>query len=408
MLFYQPTMAAVVILSTGFGLIVSRAAVFFIRRAAQEQTKTGASEQTYLLDTIRSVSLIKVMGAERRRRAQWQAAHDRSHALYRKTGNIQSLASAVHAAVASLATVAVIYLGAREIMSGGQFTLGMLLAFLSFRAIFSERVVAAAAQLGQLGNLDLHWGRLKDLLETMSEPVAEAPDPSIEVHGGLELQEIRFRYGLSSPYILDGASLEIKVGEFVAVTGATGEGKTTLVKLLLGLYSPERGQVVLDGSLPQDHDWRAWRARVGYVAQSDMPVSGTIASNIALFDPEPSMERVRDAARAVLLDDEVMALPMGYRSELTELGANLSAGQRQKLLLARALYRKPAILIIDDGISSLDPKIEGALVTSLRRLNLTRVVVSHSAAVISVADRVVRLADGKLRECARTASDGLG
>lgn len=187
-------------------------------------------------------------------------------------------------------------------------------------------------------------------------------------------------------------------GEFLAITGASGGGKTTLLKIMLGLRAPSEGLVILDGQPATPELWRAWREQVGVVAQDDRLLSGTIADNIAFFDPDLDMARVQQAAAVAQVHDEINRMPMQYLSLVGDMGSTLSGGQRQRVLLARALYRQPRVLVLDEGTANLDLETENVIGELLRQLTITRIVVAHRPALLKKADRVVILQNGSVSD----------
>jgi ATP-binding cassette subfamily B protein RaxB len=216
------------------------------------------------------------------------------------------------------------------------------------------------------------------------------------VQGAIRLESVAFRYGASDPLVLQDINMEIEPGEFIAVTGPSGGGKTTLMKLMLGLRTATSGAIMLDGRTATPELWRAWRERIGLVAQDDRLLSGTIADNIAFFDPDLDMSRVHAAATAACVHEEILRSPMQYLSLVGDMGSTLSGGQRQRVLLARALYREPSILFLDEGTANLDVATEESIAELIVGLPITRIVVAHRPALIRRADRVAVVQGGRL------------
>ena len=214
------------------------------------------------------------------------------------------------------------------------------------------------------------------------------------VLGGIAMRSLSFRYGTGEPLVLDDVGLDVPPGAFVAFTGPSGGGKSTLLKLMLGLYPPTSGDIRLDGALATPALWPSWRKHVGVVTQDDQLLSGTIADNISFFDPDIDMAKVRDAARAAKVHDDIVSMPMQYLSPVGDMGSTLSRGQHQRVLLARALYRDPQVLFLDEGTANLDQDTEAKIVELVASLPITRIVVAHRPALLEAADTVYRVADG--------------
>jgi ATP-binding cassette subfamily B protein RaxB len=202
---------------------------------------------------------------------------------------------------------------------------------------------------------------------------------------------VSFRYAETEPLILQNVNLTIEPGEFVAIAGPSGAGKTTLAKIMLGLLDATRGEVVIDGMPLSTMGRQAYREHVGAVMQDDHLVSGSIADNICFFDPAFDMEWLMECAHRAGIHDEIMAMPMTYNSLIGDMGSSLSGGQKQRVLLARALYRRPKILLLDEGTAHLDVEMERRINDTLRQLRITRVAIAHRPETIRAADRVFAL-----------------
>jgi len=304
--------------------------------------------------------------------------------------------------VAGLQFVIVLYLAAQKVMDADGFSLGMLIAFLSFRQMFSDRANNLVGQVLQFRLLGLHLERVADIV--IAETEVSMDSGRIEAHslrGEIELKNVSFAYGVNDGDVLKNVSLCISSRDFVGITGPSGGGKTTLIKLLTGQYAPTSGSIYLDGVEATPERWRMWRKQFGVVSQDDSLMSGTIFDNIAFFDAEVMPEDVFSAARAAFIDDDISRMPLGYYSLIGDMGAALSGGQRQRILLARALYRHPKVLFLDEGTANLDLETEILIADGLSSLSATRIVVAHRPALLEHAGRLFRVEAGSVSEIDR-------
>jgi ATP-binding cassette, subfamily B, bacterial CvaB/MchF/RaxB len=309
-------------------------------------------------------------------------------------GKFQIAQSFVQAAITGLQTVIVTYLAARMILRGEGFSIGMLFAFLSFRQTFTDRALGLINQAMQFRLLGLHLERLADIVTAAPDVSAEAK-PHINMQGAIRLAAISFRYGAADPFFED-VSLEISPGDFIAITGPSGSGKSTLLKLLLGLHPPTSGVIELDAQRATPELWRAWRTHVGVVMQDDKLLSGSLADNIAFFDPDLDMDRVVAAAKSAQVHEDIVRSPMQYLSLVGDMGTTLSAGQRQRVLLARALYRRPKLLILDEGTTNLDEETEALILDLIAGMPITRIVATHRLALLRRPSKVLRMQGRRL------------
>lgn len=397
---YSPMLAVVVIVSLLIVLGLGFAFYPATRARTEAEIVARASEQSHLIETVRALPTIKLMGAETEREGKWRNRYASVINGSVAVGKFEISLRFLQTAVIGVQTVLVIYLGAKMILDAEGFSVGMLMAFLSFRQTFSDRALSLVTEIMQFRLLRLHLDRLSDIV-TQTPDVTDAgalPDSVVDVKGAIDLREVSFRYGATLPLVLEKISLSIQPGDFVAVTGASGGGKTTFAKLMLGLNQPESGTITLDGHHASPELWRTWRSQIGVVAQDDRLLSGSIADNIAFFDPDMDMERVMQAAHAARIHDDIARMPMQYMSLVGDMGSALSGGQRQRVLLARALYRKPKLLLLDEGTANLDEKTEREIADLIESLPITRIVIAHRPELISRASRRLIFEGGAVRE----------
>ena len=392
--FYSPMLGMVVLVAVALNVTLACATFPALRRRMEEEIIVRAKEQSHLMETVRASTTIKLMGREVERESSWRNLYAEVTNAGVSVARYQISLQFLQSAISGLQTVIVTYLAARMIMGAEGFSVGMLFSFLSFRQTFTDRTVGLINQAIQFRLLRLHLDRLADIVTAQSECPLET-GATLDVEGALAVKDVSFRYGASDRTILDGINLEIASGEFVAFTGPSGGGKTTLMKLLLGLNAPTEGSIEIDGMRATPERWRAWRSHVGVVAQDDRLLSGTIADNIAFFDTELDMARVREAAVAARVHEDIMRMPMQYLSLVGDMGSTLSGGQRQRILLARALYRRPKVLILDEGTANLDEATEEAIADLVAELPITRIIVAHRPALIRRATCVYHVEGGK-------------
>jgi ATP-binding cassette, subfamily B, bacterial CvaB/MchF/RaxB len=240
------------------------------------------------------------------------------------------------------------------------------------------------------------------------EGPARLPEPA----AGLELVNVSFRYADGEPEVLSCVSLRIEPGESVAITGASGCGKTTLLKIMLGVLEPTDGEVRIGAAgatVPlRGLGLARWRQMVGVVMQDEPLFSGSVADNISFFDPAADTAWIERCAQVAAVHDEIMALPMSYHTLIGELGTTLSGGQKQRVLLARALYKRPRILLLDEATSALDVDRERQVNQAVRHLQPTRVIVAHRPETIASATRVIALHEGRVAQDLRAVPPSSG
>jgi len=395
MLWYSPTLTLIVAIAAGLygGL---RWAMFGPqRRATDERIVHEAKAATHFIETLRGMMAIKLNLRETERRSAYlNHVVDQTNADVR-VQNLALLQRAANVLIFGLENVIIIWLGATAVLDG-QLSVGMLFAFLLFKLLFITRVNSLVDKTIEFRMLDLHADRVADIALAPPEgggempAVARAEAPSAAFV--LEARDLGFAYGIEG-FVFRGISLSLRPGETVAIVGPSGAGKTTLVKVLAGLLDRTEGSLTASGRDVRDWDRAAYRGRIGVVMQDDHLFVGTIEDNISFFDPQHDPQRARDCARLAMIDEDIMAMPMQYNTIVGSLGVALSGGQRSRVLLARALYRRPQILFLDETFDQLDLARERAITDGLRHTGIGLAIVSHRPDTVGAVDRIVRLAD---------------
>ncbi|MEZ5784899.1 MAG: peptidase domain-containing ABC transporter [Xanthobacteraceae bacterium] len=386
---YSAQLAAVVLAAFALYGALRIGLYRLLRQRTEELIHARAQEQSTFIEMVRAIQSLKLFNRETESEGRWLNRYaDEANANVR-LGRLTIGFKTANEALFGIENIVTIYLGARLALDNS-LTIGMLFAFMAYKRYFTEKGVQLIEKALEFRILDLHLERLADI--ALSEPEAGHDRPPLAyarpVAGRIELRNVSFRYVESEPLILDDVSLSIAPGEFVAISGPSGAGKTTLVKIMLGLLAPTHGEVMIDGVPLSTFGPQAYREHVAAVMQDDQLISGSIADNISFFDPSFDMEWMIECARHAGIHDEITAMPMGYNSLIGDMGSSLSGGQKQRVLLARALYRRPTLLFLDEGTAHLDIEMERRINETLHRLQITRIVVAHRPETIRAADRV--------------------
>ncbi len=398
MLLYNWKLALASFAFTVVYLIISLVLFPFMRSRQEELIAKTATENSHIIETIRASRAIKLFGREVERENTWRNLYADVINAGISYGRLQIGNQFASSLLLGLQTVLIVYLGAKYILAG-EMSIGMLFAFLSYRQNFAATAEGLISTVIEFRMLGLHLERLSDILQSVKEDGLDAPVSEIrQVQGGIDIERISFRYDAHEPFLLEDISLSIQPGEFIAISGPSGGGKTTLLKVMLGLLKPESGIVRVDGLPLHSLGLRNWRTATGAVMQDDQLLSGSIADNIASFDPQIDMQRVIECATLAQVHDDISRMPMHYLSTIGDMGAALSGGQRQRLMLARALYHKPQVLFLDEGTANLDLQAERQIAQVISRMEITRVVVAHRPELLKHADRIFAVTDGKLIE----------
>ncbi len=392
MFLYSPILGAIVLASV-LGLVLATWLIYpHLRRTQEESIYAKALENSHVIESIRAITTVKMFGREAEREAAWRNLYTDFINANVGYGKWVVARKFFETLFTGLQVVLVVWAAVSLMLGDGStFTLGMLVAFLAYRQYFTDAVVQLLEKGIEFNLLSLHLDRLSDIIfeETDADQSGEALLDDLK--GAVSMDGVSFRYSDTDPWVLTDFNLDIAAGEMVTLTGPSGGGKTTLMKLMLGLYDPVKGSVRIDGQDLREIDRANWRGQIGVVMQDDRLLSGTLADNISFFDPEIDMQRVYKAAQAAQIHETIAALPMNYQLQIGDMGSVLSGGQRQRVLLARALYQDPKVLFLDEGTANLDVETESAIVKIIKDLPITCIIVAHRPAFLEASDRIIRV-----------------
>jgi len=389
---YSPLLGGVVMGMTAILILTTILIYPHLRRTEEEFIVAQAIEESHVIESIRASTTVKLFGREESREAAWRNLFADAINAHTAHGKFLVAQKFFETLLVGLQIVIAVYLGAKLILGDANaFSVGMLFAFLGYQQHFTESVKQLLQKGVEFSLLSLHLDRLADIVYADGEILTTLDKDQPAIKGGISIKDVSFQYSDHDPVVLKDLAIEIEPGSMVAITGASGGGKTTLMKLILGLYEPSQGSIEVDGRPLSDIGMRYWRSQIGVVMQEDKLLSGTIADNISFFDPQVDMQKVYEAAKSAQIHDEIAEIPMNYLSHVGDMGSVLSGGQRQRVLLARALYHDPKILFLDEGTANLDPENEVKIADVLESMDITRIIVAHRPQLIERSDKIFEI-----------------
>jgi len=360
-----------------------------LQTATHAQLETKAKADSVFLESVRTNQTLTLFKQTDARHQQWQ--HKYVDSL--NTGIVLSRWNisfdAVNKLLFGIENIIVIVLATHMVMAQ-TITLGMLIAFIAYKNMFTGRIASLIEHLILFKMLGMHMQRLSDITHTPIQPHLEAKRALVMTQqtgtgGALTLENVTFHYPGSSLNILENVNLHINAGDSLVLSGPSGGGKTTLLKIMLGLLTPTSGQIKYNGVDITDIGLIAYRKQISTVMQDDVLLAGTVLDNITFFAENIDTERVQNVIKQCQLQTVIAQLAMGLQSLVGELGAQLSGGQIQRILLARALYQQPQILFLDEATSALDQPNEALIVQSLADLSITKIHIAHRQETIAHA-----------------------
>ena len=389
---FTPRLVVPALAVTGVTVAFSLISTFSQMRIAREMMDCGAKEAGMSYALISGIRKIRLSGAEKRAFARWARLYSREAQLSYNPPLFLKLNSVIMMGVSLAGTIVMYYFAASSHVAPAD--------YFAFNAAYG----AVSGAFSSLAGIALSAARIRPMLE-MAEPFLDAEPEASEdreavsrLSGGIELNNVRFRYDAAMPWVIDGMDLKIRPGEYVAIVGRTGCGKSTLLRLLLGFERPERGSVSYDGRDISRLDLKSLRRKIGVVMQNGALVQGSIFENIAISAPRLTLDEAWRAAEIAGIADDIRAMPMGMQTLISEGQGGISGGQRQRLMIARAVAPSPRILMLDEATSALDNRTQRQVSEALDGLKCTRIVIAHRLSTIKNCDRIIVLEDGKIAE----------
>ena len=389
---YAPALTGpslVIILATvGIGAVTSLMQIKISRQAMERSAKNSGLS----VGLITGIQKIRLAGAEKRAFARWANSYADAAELIYNPPLFLKISGVITTAVSLAGTLLLYYLAVRTNVNASE--------YISFNSAYG----AVMGAFSSLSGIALTAARIRPVLE-MAEPILKTVPESSEnrqivtrLSGAIELSNVYFRYDDSMPYVVNGMNLKINAGDYVAIVGATGCGKSTLLRLLLGFETPEKGAIYYDGQDMSKLDLRSLRRRIGTVMQDGSLFQGDIYSNIVISAPQLTMKDAWEAAEIAGIADDIRAMPMGMQTVISEGQGGISGGQKQRLMIARAVAPRPKILMLDEATSALDNRTQKQVTEALDRLKCTRIVIAHRLSTIKNCDRIIVMDQGTIVE----------
>ncbi len=389
---YAPALVVPSIIIIILTVMISLISSFMQIGISRKRMELGAKETGMSFAVLNGVQKIRLSGSEKRVFARWGNLYAQGAKLDYDPPLFLKLNSVLTTAISLIGTIVLYYLAIVTNVSQSD--------YIAFNAAYGNVMGAFTS----LAGIAISVASIKPVLE-LAEPILKAePEVSEEkmpvdrLVGRIEVSHVTFRYNEKSPYVLEDLNLSIKAGEYVAIVGRTGCGKSTLIRLLLGFEKPETGAVYYDSHDLQSVDPRSLRKHIGVVIQNGQLFQGDIFSNITISAPQLTLDEAWEAAEIAGIADDIREMPMGMNTIISEGQGGISGGQKQRLMIARAIAPKPKILIFDEATSALDNKTQKQVSDALDKLNCTRIIIAHRLSTIRNCDRILVMDDGAIIE----------
>lgn len=378
----------ILLVSTTFSIFTA----LLQKKYSKKQLELSSKEAGVTYELINGIQKIRLAGSEKRVFAKWANSYARSAKVIYNPPLVLRLAPAINLLITLLGNIALYYISIRNNIDVGSY-----MAFTTSYGVLSAAFSSVVEMVGVIFTIQPVYNMARPILEaeienTQNKKVVES------ISGNIKLENVSFRYSETGPLIVNDLSLEIKEGDYIAIVGQTGCGKSTLVRLLLGFEKPLEGKVLYDDINIEELDTSSLRRNIGTVMQNGNLFHADILSNIIISCPSISEEEAWAAAEIANIADDIREMPMGMKTVISEGQGGISGGQKQRIMIARAIVHKPKVLIFDEATSALDNKTQKSISESINKLKCTRIVIAHRLSTIQNADRIIMLEGGKIIE----------
>jgi len=389
---FAPVLIAPVVLILIVTTAVSLLTSLVQMKYQKKQLELSSKESGVTYEMINGIQKIRLSGSEKRVFAKWANTYSRAAKLRYNPPLFLKLSSVISLIITLLGNIALYYIAVKSNVDVGSY-----MAFVASYGVLSAAFLSVVDMVGVMFTLKPLYNMARPILETEPE-INQGKRIIKSISGNIKMENVSFRYNESSPLIIDNLSLNIKEGEYIAIVGQTGCGKSTLVRLLLGFEKPIEGKVYFDDKDIETIDASSLRRNVGTVMQNGNLFHADIFSNIIISSPSLSEKDAWDAAEIANIAEDIKEMPMGMKTVISEGQGGISGGQKQRIMIARAIVHKPKVLIFDEATSALDNKTQKNISESINKLNCTRIVIAHRLSTIKNADRIIMLEGGKIIE----------
>lgn len=391
MIIYGGGLTAIVILFSILYFMVKLIVYRIYKNSSDKKIRNEATINSFFMETLYSMPTIKVLDLlNNRLRNYGDKVKDLNKSEIKKK-KIEIITSALSSIIISLDQIIILWVGSYLVINSS-ITIGMFIAFNTYRGQFSDRVTNIINKSVELKLLSLHNERLSDIALQEKEVFKnDTNNYAGNNMASLELSNVSYTYENSTNSVISNFSIKINEGESVTIIGPSGTGKSTLIKIMCGLIKPKSGDVLFNNNDIYSIGINNYRKNISCILQEDKLFSGSIAENISGFDDNINMDYVIECAIKANIHSEIANFPMGYYTQLSELGGSISGGQKQRIMIARAIYKKPKIIFMDEATSHLDTDNELFINKSIPNLNVTRIIVAHRESTIKSADRIIHL-----------------